>query len=640
MSTAQPGTVMVDRYRLTQTVPTDLAAAEAWEAHDQILDRPVRVTFVGGPHAANALDAARRAALVSDPRLCRVLDVGAIDLGSGSRPYIISEPYAGSTLTQIVSGGLVDPQQARAVVGEAASAIEAARQRGVHHLTLRPEAIRVDGARVQVTGLGLDAGLAQVETDGDGAAAADARDLVALVYYALTARWPGENLDAPWISPDAVRPLPAQSDGSGIVPVSSLVPHVDADLDELVARTFSKDRDGAPATPADVVAALRPWGQVSVLAALPGFVQRSPERVRSSVLGVGSTSAALPGTPPPAPPVRRPSSGRIARSAAVGMAAGGAYAAANQQPSYGDGGATAAYPQPGPGQAPVYGQGSGPYPDPATQTAVSAPPNGYTTAQMQSQAPPHASGQGGPTHHGPVPPPPPGANGGGAGFASTPAPSRRGVNPTPIVLGIVVLAVIAGAIWAAMQALDPLEPTLEVNPSATAEAGGPATDPSGEDGQGEAGDGSGENSEAGVRPVIASGDQLDPEGGEFAGEKPEAVDLAYDADPSTFWYTRQYKTPQFGGLKSGIGYVIKLEEPALVSKIELSTNSEGGQVEVRKTSADNPTSGKVLASGSFSDTTTLEFDEPTEGESFVLWITELPQTEGKNYLELAEIVLS
>lgn len=630
MSTAQPGTVMVDRYRLTQTVPTDLAAAEAWEAHDQILDRPVRVTFVGGPNAAGALDAARRAALVSDPRLCRVLDVGTIDLGSGARPYIISEPYAGSTLTQIVSGGLVDAQQARAVVGEAAAAIESARQRGVHHLTLRPEAIRVDGHRVQVTGLGLDAGLAGVESGGDGAAAADARDLVALVYYALTARWAGDSLDEPWISTDAVRPLPAQPAGSGIVRVSSLVPHVDADLDDLVERTFSQNRDGAPATPAEVVSALQPWGQVSVVAALPRFVQPTTEQpVRSSVLGVPSTGPSRPGTPPPAPPVRRPSSGRIARSAAVGMATGAGYAAANPQPSYGEP-AVAAYPQYGAGQTQVYSQGSGAYPDPGAYAPVAAGATGQQAAATQLQGPPPA----GTTHHAPVPPPPPATP--GSGFTSTPVPRRRGVNPTPIVLGIVVVGVVAGAIWAAGQALDPFQPTIAVNPSATAEAGGPTEATSGAEGEGASED----PQESEVRPVIESGDKVDPFGDGDA-EHPEAVELAYDADPSTFWYTTTYyNNPVFGGYKEGAGYVVTLREPAPVSKIELSANGTGGAWEIRKTTAEKPTGGTLLGSGEFSQATVLELDEPEVLDSFVIWITELPEISGEYRLELAEIVVS
>ena len=644
MSTALPGTVMVDRYRLSQMAASDLAAAEAWEAHDQILDRAVRVTFIDGPQASAALDAARRAALVSDPRLNRVLDVGSTDLGSGPRHYIISEPFRGQTLTEIVSHGLVDDQQARAIVGEAAAALESAAQRGVHHQALRPDTVRVDGHRVVVTGLGIDAALAGRDhghgtaAAGDAAAASDARNLVALAYYALTARWAGDSLEEPWVAPDTVRPLPAQTDASGVVPVSTLVPHVDQGLDQLVRRTFGAGSPDVPTGPSDVVAALAPWGEVSVVAALPQFVQPSTEPpVRSSVLGTVPPGSGRPGTPPPAAPVRRPASGRIARgtaAGAAGAAAGAALGGATQsmppagdptaaQPPVGDPQATSALPPQPPAPAePGYGTaGYGAVPGGATQ--VQQPVQGVQPAQ---------------NGHAPVPPPPPPSGPEGrpstGSFASTPAPRRRGVNPTPIVLGLVIVLVVAGALWAFTRATDPFEPPIAESPSPTAPAqqggndgGETTTEPAPE-----------EPTE--VRPVIESGDQLDPEGGDQAGEHPEAVDLAYDADPSTFWYTRQYASPQFGGLKTGVGYVIELEEPAPVSTIELRTNSEGGNVEVRATTSGEPTNGDVLASGSFSGTTKLELSEETVADSFVLWVTELPVTNGKNYLELNEIVIS
>lgn len=639
MSTAQPGTVMVDRYRLSQPAATDLAAADAWEAHDQILDRPVRVTFVDGSHATAALDAARRAALVTDPRLCRVLDVGTVDLGTGLRHYIISEPYRGSSLTEVVSHGLLDGQQARAVVGEAAAALESAAQRGVHHQALRPEAVRVDGHRVVVTGLGIDAALAGVDAtpatdDGDAAGADDARNLVALLYYALTARWAGDTLDAPWVTADAVRPLPAQRDANGVLPVSALVPHVDEGLDLLVRRAFTSEAPDVPNGPGDVVAALAPWGEVTVVDALPQFVQPSTEPpVRSSVLGSGAGGEARPGTPPPAPPVRRPSTGRIARAGAVGTvgagAAAGAYGATQAFPPVGG---TPAPPQPVDPQATTA--------MPAQQAAPAAPPPAGARQPASAAAATGAAGyaaaqQAGPTVHAPVPPPPgsaePPASSGG--FASSPAPRRRGVNPTPIVLALVVVLVVAGALWAVSRALDPFEPPIAASPSAT-----PPPAASGQDetaGETEEEPSPEESPE--VRPLIASGNQLDPEG---EGQHPEAVELAYDADPSTFWYTQWYSTPDFGGLKSGIGYVIELEEPAPVSTIELNTNSQGGHVEVRATSDSEPTSGKVLAEGSFDATTTLKLSEETIADSFVLWITEVPQTGDQFYLELNEIVIS
>jgi hypothetical protein len=192
--------------------------------------------------------------------------------------------------------------------------------------------------------------------------------------------------------------------------------------------------------------------------------------------------------------------------------------------------------------------------------------------------------------------------------------------------------VLAGALWAVSNALSPVDNTpVAASPSPTqaANQGGGAEEPS---------DGASEPSETPeARPVIKSGDQLDPEGD---GQHPEAVDLAYDGDPSTFWYTMYFKSPDFAGLRSGVGYVVELEKPAPVSSITLNTNSSGGHVEVRATSRDKPTDGAVLAEGSFSSETKLELSEETVADSFVLWITELPVTNGKNYLELNEIVLS
>ncbi|MCA5894142.1 hypothetical protein LEP48_12405 [Isoptericola sp. NEAU-Y5] len=645
MSTALPGTVMVDRYRLSQPAASDLAAADAWEAHDQILDRPVRVTFVDGQHATAALDAARRAALVTDPRLSRVLDVGSTDLGSGSRHYIISEPYRGSSLTEIISGGLVDAQQARAVVGEAAAALEAAAQRGVHHRALRPDAVRVDGHRVSVTGLGIDAALAGMDTGdsgntqaaGDAAAASDARNLVALVYYALTARWAGDSLEDSWISPDAVRPLPAQTDATGVVPVSTLVPHVDESLDALVRRTFGAGAGAAPATPGDVAAALAPWGEVSVVDSLPQFVQPAAgPPSRSSVLGAGAPGVARPGTPPPAQPVRRPSTGRIARVATAGAAgavAGGAmgatqaYAAARPMDPQAT---TALPPQAGQYPQPTYGQQAYGYPAQGQPAAGSPAGGGYPPAGAPVAG--YAAQQS--TAHAPVPPPPPGGgepNTSTGSFASSPAPRRRGVNPTPIVMALVIVLVIAGAIWAISLAGKPFAPPLaeaSSSPSAPADGGDEGTETESEEPTPD---------EPEVRPVIASGDQLDPEGD---GQHPEAVDLAFDSDPSTFWFTQWFADPKFAGLRSGIGYVIKLEEPAPVTSIALNTNSEGGHVEVRATTADAPTDGPVLAEGAFASDTQLTLSEDTVSDSFVLWITELPMTSGKYYLELNEIVIS
>ncbi|MFI6424939.1 hypothetical protein [Promicromonospora sp. NPDC050880] len=622
MSTVEPGSVLVERYRLVQQATTDLAAATAWEARDLILEREVRVTLVTGPYAGDALDSARRAALVTDPRLVRVLDAGTD--GDGRR-YVVSEPHTGTTLTEIVSSGLVDEQQARAIVGEAASALAVAHARGVHHTALRPEAVRVDGHRVRVTGLGIDGGLASGDTLNGRPAQLDAQGLVALLYYAMTARWPGQDLEAGWIAKDTLIPLPAQLDPSGAVaPLSTLVPHVDADIDALVSRTFdASGGTGGPMNPDDVTAALAPWGEVSVVASLPGFVQPEPEGPRRQ-----SIADAFNGEG--APPVRRPVSGRIARSDETAVA--GAVPAGYTEPQ-----SDYTY------EPQAFGQQHAPVPPPPPEGATQAYDQygqpvapvqpGYEQAQYAAGgAPQQYPPQYAPAGYAP--------DGGGyyeqqdGGFATQPAPKRRGVNPTPIVLSLVGVAVVAGLIWAVNAMMSPTGEAIgEASPSASASASA-----------GAGGTDEGENSaepsaptETEARPVIDSAALLGTL--EFEGatiDHPEAVERAYDADPQSFYYTTTYQRAEFGGFKDSLGMELKLREPASVSKIELLTNTPGGKVQILKGGA----GGEVLAEGAFANTTTFELTEPVVSDSFTIWITELPQVSDGFRLELNEVVLS
>jgi hypothetical protein len=623
VSTVEPGNVLVERYRLGQPTSTDLAAATAWEAHDLILDREVRVTLVTGPYAGDALDSARRAALVTDPRLVRVLDAGSS--GDGHK-YVVTEPHTGTTLTEIVSSGLVDEQQARAIVGEVASALSVAHARGVHHTALRPEAVRVDGHQIRVTGLGLDGGLASGDTLNVKPAQLDAQGLVALLYYAMTARWPGQDLEAGWIAKDTLIPLPAQLDASGAVaPLSTLVPHVDPDIDALVGRTFdaSGGTDG-PMNPDDVTTALAPWGEVSVVASLPGFVQPEPEGPRRQ-----SIADAFSGEG--APPVRRPVSGRIART--------------DETMATGAGNVPAGYPEPQNEytyEPQAYAQHA-PVPPPPPEAApqgydqfgrpLAQVPPGYDQAQYapegspQQYPPQFAAGGYDP-------------NGGGfyeqdGGFVTRPAPKRGGVNPTPIVLGLVGVAVVAGLIWAINAVLSPTRDVIAdatTTPTVSAPAGGEG---GGQDNNGGAQPSPPAQTEA--RPLIDSAALLGTL--EWEGQTidhPELVERAFDTDPRSFYYTTTYQQAGFGGYKEFLGMELKLREPASVTKIELLTNNTGGRVQILK----GGEGGEVLAEGTFASTTTFELDEPVVSDSFTIWITELPQVSDGFRLELEEVVLS
>ena len=247
------GTLLAGRYRLHQPLVTDLPETDSWTARDQILDRPVRALLLHSK-VQPAQDAARRATLVSDLRLLRILDVGDHE----GLAYVVTEPVVGQDLARLTLHGPLPADQARAVVGEAAVALEVARRRGVHHLALRPSTLHVTpDDSVLVTGLGIDGELFGSTVSGARETTrADAVGLVCLLYLALTGRWPElpggpANPGAPVAPTDQGRP----------VPPTELNPGVPADLDTLCTVTLGPYESG-PNSPAELVQELAPWGPI------------------------------------------------------------------------------------------------------------------------------------------------------------------------------------------------------------------------------------------------------------------------------------------------------------------------------------------------------------------------------------------
>ncbi|KQY22746.1 hypothetical protein ASD16_08945 [Cellulomonas sp. Root485] len=627
------GTVLAGRYRVLSPVVSDLEGASAWQATDQILDRPVRVRILEHGAVAPALDAARRAALVTDSRLVRVLDVGTHE-GYG---YVVSEQLVGQSLARLVAQGPLTADQARAVVGEAASALEIARRRGVHHLALRPSVLHVspDG-RVLLGGLALDAALLG-DSGGDARSTtrADAVGLVRLLYAALTGLWPADPRAPQTPGGETLPPAPIV-DGAPVAP-ADLVPGVPNDLDTLCVVTLGPNDDG-PHSPGELVRELEPWGEIRASvaetatlggpmtaqfpptgAAAPGggipvpaehddqdtapvTVQR--QSVRTAFAQQEPHGANRPGTPPPATPTR-----------ATGL---GAVPSDTETPPIGQPLVTPPVITP-----PVFAQSE----------PQAAPPPPVVPAVIRR-----------PVSQATAPPPPPPAEEPMEAFgfsdvigAETGPPDNRRFDPTALILILVVVAVIIGVILAFKALFSSFEPSgssADPEPSqassAPAVAGEPSQEPSAPEEPAVP---------AGGPPVIASTTSIDPSDGD--GEHQEDVAKAYDGDPSTFWYTQTYKRDDFAGFKDAVGYAITLTQKTTVSTVTLRTNSNGGNVEIRATDAANPTGGPVLASGPFGPETVFTLDPATETQSLVLWITQLPTAaDGGFRLELTEIALS
>jgi F5/8 type C domain len=248
------GSVLAGRYRLEERVRTR-PDGSTWRAVDETLERGVLVeAFAVGPQkGAEIVDAARRAALVEDVRLQRILAAGE----ERGMSYVVLERVPARTLADLVGSGPLPPEIARRIVGEAAEALDRAASRGLHHLRLRPTSLIVgrDG-HVTVTGTAIDAASEGEEPSSDTAARrSDAVGLVALLYAALTGRWPGPQ--------DAGLPRAPRVAGRPVAP-GDLVAGVPNDLDTLCVVTLGPHDDG-PRSPRDLARQLAPWASAGPL---------------------------------------------------------------------------------------------------------------------------------------------------------------------------------------------------------------------------------------------------------------------------------------------------------------------------------------------------------------------------------------
>ncbi len=289
-----PGSTIGGRYRLGRPLdgPALPAGAVRWLGTDLVLDRSVGLLVLPptGPVTAAILDAARRAAGVEEARLVRVLDVVSDPLGAA----VVEETVPESTsLGTALRHAPIPAAEARRIVGEAATALAAAGARGLHHLALVPDAILVqpDGT-VRVRGLAVDAALHGVDDTVAEPGRTDARRLVAVLYAAVTGRWPLAAGDAPAL-PTGLPAAPRY--GDGVAPPSQLVAGA-GELDELVARGLSTARGaGGPGSPADLAVSLGTWSPTPVV----DLAHHRPG------LGAGSVAppVAVDDAPPPTAPI-------------------------------------------------------------------------------------------------------------------------------------------------------------------------------------------------------------------------------------------------------------------------------------------------------------------------------------------------
>ncbi|WP_405005492.1 serine/threonine protein kinase [Kitasatospora purpeofusca] len=181
------GDMIGHRYRLEECI-SSTETFSSWRAVDEKLRRAVGVHLMASGHqrARKVLAAAKSAALLGDPRFVQVLDA----VQEGELVYVVREwlPHA-SDLAKLLSDGPLEPHEAYQMVRQVTDAVAAAHRRGQAHLRLTPRCVlRTDSGQYRINGIAVDAALRGL--GGEDAERVDTRAIGALLFAALTHRWP------------------------------------------------------------------------------------------------------------------------------------------------------------------------------------------------------------------------------------------------------------------------------------------------------------------------------------------------------------------------------------------------------------------------------------------------------------------
>ena len=240
------GALLDGRYRLEQVradreLP-DERRLVLWCATDTALERKVAALLVTGrtkKSRKEIADAAARASRISDGRCVRVLDIGEAEVDGEALTWVVSEWVDGPTLAAVLRRAPLRAPVAVELVKQCAEALAAAAANGCSHGRLHPDEILLPpGGSPRITGVELAGAV------GGAVTYEDVRGLGAVLFAALTGRWPLRG----WSG------LPNPEAGDGIHP-RTLLSTVPRDVDDVTARALG-------ALYADVPTLLRALGRL------------------------------------------------------------------------------------------------------------------------------------------------------------------------------------------------------------------------------------------------------------------------------------------------------------------------------------------------------------------------------------------
>ncbi|MBV1939753.1 protein kinase family protein [Streptomyces sp. BV286] len=244
------GHKLARRYRLEECV-TRLDGFSSWRAVDEKLRRAVGVHLLPADHprARSVLAAARSSALLGDPRFVQVLDA----VEENDLVYVVHEWLPDATeLTALLAAGPLEVHEAYQMVSQVSQAMAAAHREGLAHLKLTPGAVlRTSSGQWRIRGLAVNAALRGISSDTPQRR--DTEAIGALLYAALTQRWPYE---------DDAYGLSGLPKGVGLIAPDQVRAGVHRGLSELAMRALANDgatasrQEPACTTPEELVKAV------------------------------------------------------------------------------------------------------------------------------------------------------------------------------------------------------------------------------------------------------------------------------------------------------------------------------------------------------------------------------------------------
>ncbi len=641
-----PGTVLGGRYTVHQRLE-ERHDTERWSADDTTLGRRVSVLCIGidDHRTAALLDAARRAGSLSHPVFVRILDVGHDD----DVAYVVEEDLDDARdLAQLVDEGGVPGDEVRRITGEVAAALESARHRGMHHLDLRPEdVLRTPDGDIRLRGLETAAvRIGEESTDAEDAGRRDAVGVVALAYAGLTGLWP--------LGAGNSGLAPAPRAPGGVATPSEVAAGVPRDLDALCRLTLNEDQ--GPTNPGDYARQVAPWPSRQVVGRPVARMAAAPAAaaaVAAAHLGAGGASAPEPVTqaesvteimptidPGASVDVVEPvdAEAPVDHTVALPVVAGAAAEvrgddlSGEAEPD--DEGGTDLEPIEG-GSPRRTASGSAAAAGAAVAGAGAAVAGALGTvggrvgdmakravdkvAELSPDTAPRTSADG----------------------LEAPAPlvpaEPLSKDESKLALGIVasflVLALVIG-VWGMSRigsstreifggdAAAPFPSASTASPSPSASGSAPA------------------ESAGPPEPLaILQVEAYDPEGNDEENNK--LIPKVYDGDLTTGWYSENYRTEAFGGLKKGLGVVVDLgpnKKPQTVelviptqTSVEVYVGPENRREGATKIGEKEMAQGRV----------TFEVPADVSGQYIVVWFTQLStDDEGKRRAWLNEVIVT